>query len=305
MGDLWNRYTDLTVGPVGITSDQLDIEFTVKGSNSSDSNTADIVIYNLSRTTRAKITTDLAVTLKTGYVFDYDTIFSGKVKKVYEERDGGDLKTHITATTLGYATGRTTVKYAKGTALKTIVQKAFEDSGIPVQAINDQGITTDSEYTSEVNASDDLTYCKNLIDGKVEDSSSNLEAAAQAQAKGDLEGAAAAMMAAVHNASGNGIKEAKYYVEANGGYFVSSDFAKSADLVVISKETGLIESVPEDPDDGSYTRSIKCVLNHRITTDSQVSLVSLGAGASGTYKVVEYTHTSSGAESYETEMKVL
>jgi len=268
MGDLWNRYTELTVGDVKITSDQLDIEFKIKSSNSSDANTTDIVIYNLSRTTRARIVKDLPVVLKSGYRDDSGTIFSGTVKKVYEERDGGDLKTHITATTSGYVTGRATVKYAKGTALGTIVQKAFADSGIPVQAIDDQGITTDSEYTSEVKASDDLDYCKKVIDDR-------------------------------------GPKKAKYYVEVNGGYFVAADYAKSTDLVVISSETGLIETLPEEPDDRSYTRSIKCVLNYRITIDAQVSLVSLGAGATGTYKVVEYTHTREGTDTYETEVKVI
>jgi hypothetical protein len=268
MGDLWNRYTRVTIGTVRITSDNLDIGFEVKGSNSSEKNTAEVVIYNLSRTTRAKITADLDITLEAGYADDHGTIFSGIVKKIYEERDGGDLKTHVVATTKGFATGKGGRKFTKSTPLKEIIQVAFEDSGIPIaHEIDDQGVTLNSDYTSEINAGDDIDNCKKLIDDA-------------------------------------GPKKAKCYIEANGGYFVAADYARE-EQVVISLETGLKETVPEDPDDRSYTRSIRSILNYRLMTDSQVLLKSQGIGASGTYKVVEYTHAREGTDTYETEVKVI
>lgn len=267
MGDLWGRFASVIVGNLEITCDQLDIEFTIKGSNASDKNTADIVLFNLSKTTRGKLKTGLATTLKAGYRDDYGILFSGTVQRIYEERDGGDLKTHVIAATAGYATGRSARKYLKGTALSQIINQAFGDSGIPVQKINDQGAVLESDYTSETNAGDDLAYCKKLIDNK-------------------------------------GGKGAKYYVEANGGYFVAADYARD-EQVVISKETGLKETVPEDPDDKSYSRSITCILNYRVITDSRILLESLDNGASGAYKVVEYTHASEGSDTWQTEMKVI
>ena len=267
MTDMWNRFVSVQIGNLYITSDQLDIEFSVKGSNSSDANSVEVSIWNLAKKTRDAIKQDQDILLRAGYVSDVGDLFAGKVKYVSEERDQGDLKTKITCLTKGYATGLAPVKYPVGTPLQTIIAAAFTKSGITPQKIDDQGFTLEQDYTSETTAAADLDYCAKIINGS----------------------------SRVH-------KPARYYIEANSGYFVTQDFITS-EVVILSSETGLIETLPETPDDGSYSRSIRCAMTHRIKVDSLIDLQSLDSRASGTYKVVEYTHKYEGTE-YETECKV-
>lgn len=265
----WMRYVSLQVGSLFITSDQLDIEFTIKGSNTSDANTADIIIWNLSRKNRDSIGPDQEVLLRAGYVGDIGDIFSGKVKMTSETRDQGDMGLKISAITQGYATGRPVVKYPVGTPLESIVSRAFIDSTIAVQCLSGcQGASLESEYTTDPNAAADLEYCAKLING-----------------------------------NDTKYKSVKYYVEAAGGYFVSQNYVRGSEATVLSSETGLIETVPETPDDGSYTRTIRCGFNHRIGTDGQVKLSSQDSSATGAYKIVEYSHKCEGTE-FETECKV-
>jgi len=269
MTDLWNRYTELKVGNRLITTDQLDIEFVIKGSNSSDANTAEISVYNLAAATKAAIKAGQSIRLKSGHMGDCGEIFTGVVKLCYDERDQGDIRTKITAINQVYATGVPSVNYPKKTALSAIIAAAFAASDIPARKIDDQGIVLDDAYTSDTSAIADLQYCQKKING-----------------------------------SDKKRKDAKFYVEVGAGYFVTVDFFNpSAEKIVLSSETGLSETVPEQPDDGTYTRSITSILTWRVTTDALVELQSRSAGASGSYKVVEYTHTSDASD-FGTEMKV-
>lgn len=267
----WNRYVSLQVGSLLITTDQLDIEFEIKGSNSSDANTAAISIFNLSRKTRADIKPDQDVLLQAGYVGDVGIVFSGYVKTTSEVRDQGDVQTKLTVLTKGYATGRNTVIYPADGPIKSIVETAFRDSQIPAQCLDGcEGATLDAEFTSDPSAATDLENCAKLINGNNDETKS---------------------------------KTVKYYVEAAGGYFVNANYVRGSESVLISSETGLIETMPEDPGDGTYNRSLRCGFNHRIGTDSLIELKSLDSGASGMYKVVEYTHKCEGTE-FETACKV-
>jgi len=265
----WGRYVELQVGSLLITSDDLDIEFTINGSSSSDANTAEITAYNLSLATRTLIKPDLDIQLRAGYQGDSGTIYAGRVKKTYEERDQGDLKTKITALTRGFALGLASTNYPKGTSIKSIVEAAFAHSKIPVQNTDGcQEFTLESPYTTDPSADADLQFCQKLING-----------------------------------SEKKHKTARYYIEANGGYFVPENYTRGSETIILSSETGLIETLPEVPGDGAYTRSIRCGLNYRIGTDSRIELQSRVVGASGIYKVVEYSHKCEGTD-FETEMKV-
>jgi len=266
--DLWNREIELKIGDLLITNDQLDIDFSIKAGNSSDANTAEISVWNLAAATKAAIKSDQKVRLKAGHTGDNGEIFIGIVKKSWDERDQGDIRTRITALNQVYATGKPSVVYRKGAGLSTIIADAFNASEIPIGKINDQGFVLEEDFTSDPSAFTNLGYCQKKING-----------------------------------SDKTHKEAKFYVEGGKGYFVTVDFFGRGEKIVLSCETGLSETVPEEPDDGSYSRSIVSLLKWPVTTDSVIELKSLSPGASGTYKVVEYTHTCDATE-YQTEMKV-
>lgn len=273
--DLWTRFIDLQAGNIHITSDQLDIEFEVKGSNSSSANTAEITVYNLSSATKAAIKPGQKIRLKAGHVGNYGEIFTGIVKATFDDRDAGntqdlgDIPTKITAVNQVYTTGLPPVSYPKGTPFSTIILAAFTASDIPVEKIDDQGFVLEEDYTSDPSALTNLQHCQRKING---DSSKT------------------------H-------KTATFYVETEKGYFVTTEFVSQTERVVVSSGTGLTQTVPEEPDDGSYTRSITSLLNWRVTADALVELKSRAIGASGSYKVVEYTHSCDSSD-YQTVMKV-
>lgn len=272
--EIWGRYIELQVGSLLATNEKLDIGFSIKGGDTSDSNTFEISIWNLSRTTRDTLKADQDVLLKAGYTDDYGKIFAGTVKKIDDEVDGADVKTIITALQQGYATKITVPTYKKGTAIGSIVKEMYSLSKLPVGKVDDQGVTLDSDSTpSGTTAYEVLDWCKNTINGSQD----------------------------VLNKTK---KAAKFYVEGGKAFFVPQDYIRPVtEKIGLSSDTGLIQTTPEAPDDGSYTRSIKCFLQWRVRTNSLISLTSKMTGASGNYNVVQYAHTCEGDE-YTTEMKV-
>lgn len=269
MSDVWNRYTELQIGSVLIANDTLDIEFVIEGGNTPDANTAEIAVWNLSRATRAKIRADDLVFIRAGYMGDYGTIFTGRVESIETEIDGADVRTIIQTTNQVYAADMVPEehKYPPGTPLSTIIYDAFTASDIPVERIDDQGYVIQADYTCSPSAEANLVWCQQQING---------DPAREPQAT--------------------------FYVEEGKGYFVTTSYAKEKEeAIVISSATGLIETAEEESDEGECDRTIKCLLQWKVTADAYIALVA--RVGTGTYKVVSYTHTCSGSD-YYSELKV-
>lgn len=274
-GEIWNRYIELQVGSLLINNENLRVGFSIKAGNSSDANTFEIWAWNLSRTHRESlIKADQNVLLKAGYAGDYGSIFTGVVKTGGDEVDGADIKTRIIALTQEYAKKVTVPTYRKGTAISTIVREMFSQSKLTIGKIDDQGMTLDSDSTpSGTTAYEVLDWCKNTLNGS-QDVKNKVK------------------------------KEVTFTVEGGEAFFVPIDYIRPiSEKIVLSSDTGLIETILENPDDGAYTRSIKCFLQWRVRTNSLIELKSKMTGASGDYTVVEYSHTCDGND-YVTEMKV-
>lgn len=273
-GKIWNRYIELQVGSLFVTNQNLKIDFSIKAGDSSDANTFEISIWNLKRANREAIKADQDIFLTAGYEDDYGSIFTGTVKTVGDERDGSDIKTRIIALTQEYAKKVTVPTYRKGTAIGTIVREMFSLSKLTIGKIDDQGVVLDSDATpSGTTVYEVLDWCKNTINGS-QDVLNEIK------------------------------KEVRFYIEGGEAFFVPTDYVRPViEKIVLSSDTGLIETTLENPDDGSYTRAIKCFLQWRVRTNSLIELKSKMTGASGTYNVVEYEHSCDGTE-FVTEMKV-
>lgn len=107
LGDLWNRSFVLNLGGTRVASETVDgarnellrVVFKVEASLAKAVNTADISVYNLAETTRAKVATKgLATTLEVGYSGRSFQIFGGKLEAGKSRREGVDWVTSFQST---------------------------------------------------------------------------------------------------------------------------------------------------------------------------------------------------------------
>lgn len=94
--NFWKRYTRFHIGNKVITSDDLDIYFSVKANTQGEADSAEITVFNLADETKQQIQPDTPVRLEAGYLGDYGTVFLGKVEFLEDEISGADVKTTVT-----------------------------------------------------------------------------------------------------------------------------------------------------------------------------------------------------------------
>ena len=119
-------------GDVTISSETLDVEFTVPFDDDLEPNEAEIIVYNLSDNTIKQLKRGAKITIEAGYKGDTGILFSGfisKVKTVYEEADKvttinamDDIKDHTIES----------MSFAAGTKASYILKTLIDKTGIPV-----------------------------------------------------------------------------------------------------------------------------------------------------------------------------
>ena len=92
--------------------------------------------------------------------------------------------------------------------------------------------------------------------------------------------------------------QSKFYIKNGLGYMVSEDYS-DGNIVFLDESSGLLNSPERMVIDDTVGWTIMCLLEHRITIGSVVSVVS--KPISGNFRVVEGTHDSE----FITEIKVL
>lgn len=132
---LWDRRYLLTVGTLDVSA--LDIGFDVTKNTSREPNTAEVRIFNLSRSDRATLEAADAprVVLRAGYLADGDPaplLFLGGARRVYSAREGLDIVTTVTASDSGreLLTGRVSRSYAPGSRVTRALRDAVTAAGI-------------------------------------------------------------------------------------------------------------------------------------------------------------------------------
>lgn len=271
MTELWGRYIELQIGNVVFTSDDFDISFKVENTIGSEAGSAEITIYNLANTTKAKIVKDTAIQLKAGYESSgYGIIFLGKIDKVYGKTEGGDIKTTIEAldAMIDLLKGEHIRKFSpKGTAVSTIIEELFTVAGVAIGTIEDCEVTLDNIFMEEGTPYAIAERYADFVNGKIK------------KATGE-EGTW------------------RIYVRNNTGFFVESATKLSVEAIVLSSETGLMEVVSDIDEEAGIELRIKTLLQWKIAADSIIFLES--KQATGTYKIIKYKHIAQG-DSYYTE----
>lgn len=273
MVELFDRYYALQISDLLITIDDLDIEFHVEGGNKENANKTEIAIYNLSDMSKAKIKKDERIQLKAGYRNDYGIIFYGIIDRVWDERDGGDVKTVITAldeTKSLFESGIIIKKYPEGTSVTTVVKDMFSAAGIPVGKVEDPGVTLPKDYVFDKTAYENIRTCIGFANG---------ELVKQNTIPLDL------------------LLEVGWtaYIKNNMGYFVRKQF-QDVEAIILSSETGLIEVMEQESEDSAIDYKVKSLLQWKASTDSIIKLESIRV--KGTFKVAEYSHVCKGEEYY-------
>lgn len=121
---------------MNVSSETLDVEFTVPFDDDMEPNEAEIGIYNLSENTRKQLKKGDSITINAGYKGDTGVIFSGFITKVTTEYDGPDKLTTIKAADDIKDHKIESMSFAAKTKASYILKKLIDKTGIPVAVFN-------------------------------------------------------------------------------------------------------------------------------------------------------------------------
>lgn len=119
-------------GQVTISSETLDLEFTVPFDDDMEPNEAEIIVYNLSDNTIKQLKKDAAISIEAGYKGDTGVLFSGFISKVKTTYEGADKVTTIKALDDIKDHSIESQSYAAGTKASYILRQLINKTGIPV-----------------------------------------------------------------------------------------------------------------------------------------------------------------------------
>jgi len=275
MNELFKREIELTVGSKSFASDDFTIYFDVPFSDSEEPNIGEINIYNLKDSTINEIKKTSNVILNAGYEGDVGAILLGEVKKSFAEWDSVDKITTIDA-----------------------LDGSERWLSEPVKRTYKPGITAEQVLNDLLNATGLEIGAFSLPDNKVYHGGKTVN--------GRLSNAIASI---VRDCG------AKTHVN-RGKIFIRPRSDGDSIGFVLNKERGLISSpTPTEKEvktggkdqNGMPIREtvkgwdVKCLLNHRITTDSILIIES--KTANGTFRVESGVHKHDGRD-FVTEMEV-
>lgn len=119
-------------GSVTISSETLDVEFTVPFDDDMEPNEAEIIVYNLSDNTIKQLKKDAAISIEAGYKGDTGVLFTGFISKVKTGYDGADRVTTIKAMDDIKDHSVESISFAEGTKASYILDSLIKKTGIPV-----------------------------------------------------------------------------------------------------------------------------------------------------------------------------
>lgn len=267
--DLYMRNIQLIVGGK-LFEKPLTIYFDIPFADSSDVNTAEIKVYNLSNATINGFKNGQKVILSAGYQNDIGTIFEGILKTPSTEWSGKDKITKLTCIDdKGNFLTKTIKKtYAENTTGQDILIDLVSQSGL---SIGELQLPVNFVYRSG-----------KTIYGKLGDAI--IAVARDCKAK-------------VH------INRNKIFIrDKNKGDDIGFDVRKETGLI---EEPSVIETETNDVQQKTKVKrtgyQLKMLLNHRITVDSIIKLTS--KKVSGVFRVEKGRHICDG-NSFYTEVEV-
>lgn len=257
----------LICGNVTIKSSELDFEFTVPFDDDMEANEAEIIIYNLTKSTISKFEKGSKFSIEAGYKGDTGVIFNGFVSKVSTKQEGADKITTIKC--LDDMTTKTveSISYSEGTKASYILKNLLNKTNTPIAVFK---VRRDYTYTNSVTVEGDLM--------------NNIKKYAE--------------VCGISVFVSKGKIYARYIKDGD-----NLNFTLSEDTGLIgSPEEFEEEQTAEDFKEVVNGYKCECLLQHRMTTAGIINLKSMNAN--GTYRIRSGQHRFNPDEAV-TEIEVI
>ena len=266
---MFGRIAIVQSGGVKLNSEELDIEFTVPFDDDTEANEAEIIVYNLSKTTIQALKYNNPITVEAGYKNDTGVIFSGFISQIKTKIEGMDKITTIKAIDDTDLQERDLVdiSYKAGMTASYILKDLLGRLKLPIAVFSPR---RDWTYKDEV-----------TVDGGLMD---NIRKYAE--------------VCGISAYINKGKIYARHISEGD-----NINFTVCADTGLIESPEEFEEEVTaEDYKDIVKGYNFKMILQHRITTAAIISLTS--QNVSGQYRVRSGKHVFNESESI-TEVEVI
>ncbi len=266
---MFGRIAIVQSGGVKLNSEELDIEFTVPFDDDTEANEAEIIVYNLSKTTIQALKYNNPITVEAGYKNDTGVIFSGFISQIKTKIEGMDKITTIKAIDDTDLQERDLVdiSYKAGMTASYILKDLLGRLKLPIAVFSPR---RDWTYKDEV-----------TVDGGLMD---NIRQYAE--------------VCGISAYINKGKIYARHISEGD-----NINFTVCADTGLIESPEEFEEEVTaEDYKDIVKGYNFKMILQHRITTAAIISLTS--QNVSGQYRVRSGKHVFNESESI-TEVEVI
>lgn len=140
-------------GQVAISSETLDVEFTVPFDDDMEPNEAEMVVYNLSDNTIKQLKKNAEISIEAGYKGDTGVLFKGFISKVKTTHEGADKVTTVYALDDIKKHSVASLSFAEGTTASYILRTLIGMTGIPVAVFS---VRRDHTYEDSQTVDGDL-----------------------------------------------------------------------------------------------------------------------------------------------------
>lgn len=256
------------------TNDDLEIRFNVPFDDDPQPNESTVDIYNLSRDSINKIARGNTCTIQAGYKGDYGVIASGKISYVETKRDGVDKITNIHVVEGDdyshiKVTSKTATSAKKGEELKITFKKGTHASTIIKKLCSILGIKL-----AVLKLPKDVVYKKGYT--------------VTAEILDDIQTI---------------VKDCGASMYYRRGQMVIRSIKEGTDeKFTLNEGTGLIGEPEPFEEDGVKGYKVKCLLQHRITTASIITIDS--STVKGKYRARKGEHNADDSD-FVTELEVI
>lgn len=265
---LFGQEVIIKAGDVTIKNSDLDVEFEVPFDDDTEANESEVVIYNLTGTTIAKLKKGSKLTIEAGYSGDTGIILSGYISRRKTTREGVDKRTTINVIDNNKLKEREvkSISFKEGCKSSYILKALVKKVGLPIAVFKTK---RDHVYKEKVS-----------VDGGLMESIKKYAQVCGVSAY---------------------ICKGKIYVRSlkDGD---NTSFTIKDDTGLLSVEDFEEETTVEEFEDKISGLNIKMLLQHRITTASIINVSSMEH--SGKYRVRSGKHSYDGTN-FTTEIEVI
>ncbi|MGG1291367.1 hypothetical protein ABE218_08430 [Bacillus smithii] len=285
---LFGRVIRVTIdapgGHLTFTNDDLEVRFEVNFDDDAKPNISTVQVYNLTNQTINKIQKNQNITVVAGYKSDYGVLTEGKITSVVTKYSGVDK---ITTVTFKEGTDYSGIKVTPDVAdpaEKYYVKKKVNGKTVKVAKYRKQ--TMQITFKNGVRASQIIKRLTSIL---------GIKLATFSLPKDKVYKSGYKVTGLIENNLETVVKDcgASMYWR-RGKMVIRSIEVGNDERFTLSEETGLIEPPEQFEDDEQNGYTVRCLLQHRITTASIITIKS--STANGTYRVRSGKHYYDGTD---------